>query len=45
MKVTISTESQTATGNKSKAIIFQWELSLEQLTELNDFANALVEAE
>lgn len=42
MLVTIIAESEKAKGNKSKAIVFRWEMTLEQLQRLNDVANELV---
>lgn len=43
MLVTLTAETETSIGNKSKAIIFRWELTLEQLQRLNDLANVMVE--
>lgn len=45
MLVTILAETETAIGNKSKAIIFRWELTVEQLQRLNVIANEMAEEE
>lgn len=45
MLITITAESETAVGNKSKAIIFRWELTLEQLNRLNEVASELAEGD
>ena len=43
MIVTITAENKTAIGNTSKAIVFKWNMTIDQLYKLANVANELVE--